>query len=224
VCENWVNQNKIGDNFHSNIFLGSALSQNNIGVYAQQNIVKNTTFSRNTIGTGFQNNTIIGIVQDNRIGDLFNGNKIDSYEEDNGGLIQTTIGVGCKNCIFKRILNCIIGQLCQNNIIERLTGSQIGIGFRYNTFKTSNDLNSSNRPYIQGCTFGDYICFNNFYNSSTASSSNAIQNLRVQSYLQGASETNPNHIEVPVASVGEIMVSKNSDGDIKVFCLADLIE
>lgn len=100
---------------------------------------------------------------------------------------------------------------------------QIGVRFRYNTFKTSNDLNSSNRPYIQYCTFGDYVCFNNFYNSSTASSSNAIQNLRVQSNLQGTSETNPNHIEVPVASVSEIIVAKNSKGEIKIYCEADLI-
>ena len=87
----------------------------------------------------------------------------------------------------------------------------------------SNNLNSDDRPYIVGCIFGDSIKYNNFYNSSTASSSTSIRNLRVQSYLQGASAENPNHIEVPVASVGEITVSKNSAGEIKVYNVADIV-
>ena len=104
-----------------------------------------------------------------------------------------------------------------------MTNSQIGNACTYNTFKTSNSLNGSDRPYIRGCTFGDGVSYNNFYNSSTGSSSKYIQNLRVQSYLQGTSKTSPNHIEVPVTSAGEVMVSKNSNGEIKVFCLADLM-
>lgn len=216
--------NYFGNQSYSNVFVCED-NYENLFEKTHDNVVVSCDFSNNDFGNFFKNNLVVGTMCSNRTSSVFVSNHIVSMDKlsTSRGVEGCDFGINCRYNNLSCLLNCKIGQMCYNNTIINITASQIGIGFRYNTFKTSNDLNSADRPYIQGCTFGNYIWFNNFYNSSTASSSNAIKNLRVQSYLQGASAENPNHIEVPVASVGEITVSKNSAGEIKVYNVADIV-
>lgn len=227
---NFIVCNEIGELFTNNTIYGplkhncmaTNITGNTIHDSFQQNTIDHGMYGNvihgdfvlNTIGLNMGLNTINSKIQSCCIGSGFKQNTI--CEHANGGIRQTNIGVSCTGNVFTNLLNCNIDQLCMNNNISNMTACKIGTVFRNNYFKQSDDLSSADRPYIQGCTFGDYVWYNNFYNTETASSATAIKCLVVQSYLQGKSATDVNHIEVPVGSDSEIKVVKDQNGEIIV--------
>lgn len=200
----------------NSVIVSPGFYYNHIYEKFDSNIITNT-FSYNHVGRVCRYNVFKGKVSQSTFGDQFRYNVLN---EGTSGISLSTIGGYCEHNVFTDIKNCIIAQRCEYNNIHYLTASQIGIGFRYNTFKSGNTTSSADRPHIQGCKFGDYIWYNNFYNTDT--STTPIKCLNVQSYLQGSASAY-NNIEVPVGMNGEIKVAKNSNGEIKVYNEADLI-
>lgn len=235
VCANnadraTLSSNNIGYLFKNNI-IANDLMDCNIGIQSQNNIIlaawacvtTGAVFSNNVskgkvsgcvFGGWVTNNTFNNLLEHSSFGDSLSNNVF------NGTVSYSTIGPLTKANVFGAINAVVIGSRCQNNNIGNISASQIGIGFRYNTFKCNAQLDSSDRD-VTGCTFGDYVWYNNFYN--TTDSSEKIKCLTVQSYLQGASASNINHILVPTNSTAEIKVARNSNGEMKVYCEADLV-
>lgn len=234
-----VFQNTISGNAVNNLFMGST-QLNTINAYFQTNIFN--ALYENTIGTQFKNNICHGDVYGNSIENYFQYNTINTklgwcnigpqtHHNTLTNVRQCMIEYGCQHNTINSAMNSTFKSMFQHNEVSNITACNFGNGFRYNVFKTSSDLLGDNRPYIQGCTFGNYIWYNNFYNTTEASSSNAIKNLNVQSYLQGVETVDSNglnvtvynQIEVPAGVDYEVKVAKNSSGVIKVYCEADLI-
>ena len=232
TIRNSFNHNKIDFEFNTNTIKNSFL-QNNIGGLFENNRIEmygdDSYFAFNNIGQQFQDNkiyykfenndiepgmignTLNGSFRNNIIGSAFANNIIMGDDLDGIGVNQTVFGVYSQNNTFTRILNCKFDALCQENRISYMTACNIGIAFRFNTFSYNTEF--EDRPYIQGCTFGNYVWYNNFFNASTASANNPIKNLIVQNNLQGA-EDNINQINVTVNSQQIILVGYKLNGTI----------
>jgi hypothetical protein len=209
----WFGQNNIGNEFMRNTSLVK-FTLNNIGQQCQDNLFNNE-FTKNTIQDGLIANVFNGTCKGCEFSTLFSDNVI------NTRLNICVFGGSTSNNKFGDIINSKFGAMFQGNEIGIAKACDFGIGFRYNKF--TNSTTGGNNVRVSCCKFGDYIWYNNFYNTDiTGDSTSMIQNLNVQSNLQG-SETSTLNIEVPKDSTAEIKVAKNSKGDIKVYCEADLI-
>lgn len=226
-----IQQNIFGENLAVNLCVGG-MSLNSISSYFQSNKVLNN-FTGNKIGIKFTHNVIHG---------EFNQNVFSTYASNNtfydsikfntfGGqtnyntltaISQCRFGFGFQHNIINYMVNTTVEALFQNNNFARVTACTFGNGCRYNTSKLTNDTSGETRPYLQGCCFGNYVWYTNLYNSTEGSSSAPIKCITITSYFQG-SESEYAHIEVPTNSSSEIKVARNSQGDIKVYCEADLI-
>lgn len=221
--------NNIGHLFKSNAIFSNC-TLNIIGGTSNGNIITGP-FNNNTIGQFFRNNTINGTFESNIVGPFFSKNKVegefafstlDKQVQRNtfNDITYVNIGTACTDNNLTRVINSRIGCLFINNTLSDVKACTFGIGFRYNKFtKTDPD---THRSQIIGCSFGDYIWYTRFY-CSNDSDARPISNLRVSSMLQGSAEQYL-EIEVPINMSAEYTVAKNSDGQVKVFCMADLVE
>ena len=94
-----------------------------------------------------------------------------------------------------------------SNVLCDTMACVFGIGFNCNNVTATK---------MQCSTFGTYVMYNNW------TSSGNVKNIKVSDYLQGTTSSY-NNIELPADSVCEVKVAKNSSGDIKIYCEADLI-
>lgn len=227
-----VSQNIFDDNMAINLFTGKVV-QNTLLKYFQNNKFFND-FTYNTIDQSFGANTVHGVFTQNTFGvnvnrNIFNGNikhnNFGSHTNDNilTDVSQCNFGFGFQDNSLNYALNTTCGVLFQNNDFARIVACTFGNGCRYNTSKLTNNLSGDTRPYIQGCTFGNYVWYTNLYNSIEGSNEQPIRCITIPSYFQG-NETEYVHVEVPVNSLSEVKVARNSQGDIKVYCEADLVE
>lgn len=225
-------QNIFDDNLAINLFIGK-VQQNIILKYFQSNKCFND-FTYNSINQHFQHNTINGVFTENVFGMVVRRNVFSGNIKHNnfGGQINDNILTDVSQCIFgfgfqdnylNYALNTTGGVLFQNNNFARIIACTFGNGCRYNTSKLTNNLSGDTRPYIQGCTFGNYVWYTNLYNSIEGSNEQPIRCITIPSYFQG-NETEYVHVEVPVNSFSEIKVTRNSQGNVKIYCEADLIE
>ena len=239
-----ISTNTIYDSVHENIFIvKQAIYSNTIYYNSFKNNIKCQTgnMSYNVIQTSFQNNNIIcSEFNLNNISQGFTKNEIYSTKTFSNNIIDSSFANNTINVqngftqnhisyAFKyntingyRFINNDIAPYCMYNKFAEFTGNVVGPAFSYNAFKMSNNINDADRSLVKACKFGPYVLYNNFYSTQTDSSANGIFNLNVQGNLQGTS-SNYNHIEVPVASTSEITISRNSNGEIKVYNMADLI-
>ena len=97
------------------------------------------------------------------------------------------------------------GNSCYSNSFGNSCG--------YNSFC---DSDGETIPYCCNNQFGNYCKNVKLLNNSTASNSSKLQNIRVASGCTGT-------VEVARGLEYETTIAKNSSGDIKVYCAADLI-
>lgn len=226
-----IQQNIFGENFAVNLCVGG-MSLNSISSYFQSNKVLNN-FVGNKIGMKFTHNVIHGEFNQNVFSTQASNNTFyDSIKFNTFGgqtnyntltdISQCRFGFGFQHNNINYMLNTAGEALFQYNNFDRVTACTFGNGCRYNTSKLTNNISGETRPYLQGCCFGNYVWYTNLYNSTEGSSSAPIKCITIPSYFQGT-ESEYAHIEVPTNSSSEIKVARNSQGDIKVYCEADLI-
>ena len=79
------------------------------------------------------------------------------------------------------------------------------------------------KAYVQYNHFDDGCKFNVIWNADTTSSSILLKNINVNRGVSGTSSLY-NYINIDVLNQDyEIQVAKNSNGEIKIYCEADLI-
>ena len=199
-----------------NSFYGDSCCSNNFGYNFTGNTVKNS-FSHNIIGAYCKNNSFSGFFYNN-VGDEFHDN---------------ICGSNCQYNIFRSQCSYnTFGTYFRNNIV--------GSVFSHNTFGN----------YCEHSTFGEYCASNTFNNNCNcitlgddcaaiilAANSqysifgNQCQYLNISSAIKGYRFANltcgSNSTPLEIAGISnrafETKVALNSDGELKIYCEADLI-
>ena len=199
-----------------NSFYGDSCCNNNFGYQFIGNTVKNS-FSYNIIGAYCKNNSFSGFFYNN-VGDEFHDN---------------ICGSNCQYNIFRSQCSYnTFGTYFRNNIV--------GSVFSHNTFGN----------YCEHSTFGEYCASNTFNNNCNcitlgddcaaiilAANSqysifgNQCQYLNISSAIKGYRFANltcgSNSTPLEIAGISnrafETKVALNSDGELKIYCEADLI-
>ena len=199
-----------------NSFYGDSCCNNNFGYNFIGNTVKNS-FSHNIIGAYCKNNSFSGFYYNN-VGDEFHDN---------------ICGSNCQYNIFRSKCSYnTFGTYFRNNIV--------GSVFSHNTFGN----------YCEHSTFGEYCASNTFNNdcncitlgdycaaiilaanSQYSIFGNQCQYLNISSAIKGYRFANltcgSNSTPLEIAGISnrafETKVALNSDGELKIYCEADLI-
>lgn len=136
------------------------------------------------------------------------------------GCIDNTFGnFNIDNSFGNDCIDNILGNGCQNNSFGNECQSiSLGNDCLYNSIrkqKSSSELRNSCK-YIR---FNDGCSYNVLCNLG----STPLQNINVNKGVCGISETSLNFVEIESYANYEIQVAKNTKGDIKIYCEADLI-
>ena len=190
--------NTFGDGCSGNSF-GSGCYINTFGNYC----------SNNTFGDNCHHNTFGSSCCDNTFGATCRHNTFDSNCSDN------TFGAICNSNTF--------GSDCQGNTFGACYSSN-SFGNRCSYVKLASDSSASATKYnyYQYNHFGDGCKYILFKGTETASLSAQVQNYNLSQGLQGTSSAYLTIDGVRNLSY-EAKVAKNSKGEIKIYCEADLI-
>ena len=208
--------NTFGSNCDSNTFYGNCL-KNSFGISCQGN----------SFGSSCRNNTFYGNCWNNTFESSCLGNTVGSSCDDNffgENCNYNTFGSNCKgNSLGISCQGNSLGNNCQNN--------SFGENCNYNTFgnvcyyiKFASDKSASTKyNYYRNNHFGDGCQYIVFTGAETASDSAQVQNYNFAQGLQG---TDSVYLTINGARNRnfETKVEKNSNGNLKIFCLADLIK
>ena len=181
------------------------------------------------------NNTIGSSCYHNSFGNYFNGNNF--Y----GGTCYSNFGEYCSfltldyRCYYNHFGNYCssisMGSDCSNNSFSNYCGS-IYLGYSCNNNSFGNNCkvikfesggsSSTKYNYYQNNHFGDGCQYILFKGAETASSSAQVQNYK---FAQGTSGTSSAYLTIDgVRNLSyEAKVAKNSKGELKIYCEADLI-
>ena len=218
--------NSFGKDCYSNSF-GNTCYSNSFSNYCKCNSFGDTCYS-NTFSTNCTYNSFGNGCNYNSFGtdcayNLFGGTCYSNsfvehckYNSFGNGCDYNSFGSGCNSNSF--------GNSCTSNSFGKYCNSNtFGDGCDYNSFSMNNTNSAEKRSYCHNNIFENGVACVNLYNISTASNTNKLQNIIV---CQGMSGTygNNNIVEIPTLNNEyQIKVAKNTAGDIKVYCEADLI-
>ena len=198
--------NTFGNDCYSNTF-GNDCSRNTFGNKCSRNTFGNDC-GNNTFGNSCGNNTFGNDYSSNTFGNNCWYNTFGNYCQNN------TFGHDCSSNTF--------GNDCGNNTFGNNCSSNT-FGNRCIYIKFASDSSASTKyNYYQNNYFGDGCQYIVFKGTETASSSSQIQNYKFAQGLQGTSSAYLTIGGVRGRSF-ETKVAKNSNGELKVYCEADLI-
>ena len=198
--------NTFGNDCYSNTF-GNDCSRNTFGNKCSRNTFGNDC-GNNTFGNSCGNNTFGNDYSSNTFGNNCWYNTFGNYCQNN------TFGHDCSSNTF--------GNDCGNNTFGNNCSSNT-FGNRCIYIKFASDSSASTKyNYYQNNYFGDGCAYLVFKGTETASSSSQIQNYKFAQGLQGTSSAYLTIGGVRGRSF-ETKVAKNSNGELKVYCEADLI-
>ena len=215
------------DGYTNNVFsneVGVYLSErtmclNNIcffGNDCNSNIFGNSCNS-NTFGSGCYSNTFGNYCLYNIFGNSCNSNTFGGSCEFNtfgSGCNSNTFGIGCYSNTFGNYCNSnTFGNSCDSNTF--------GNSCKSIKFATSSSA-TTKYNYYQKNNFGDGCEYIVLEGKATASSSTQVQNYNFAQGLQGTSSVYLT-IDGERNRSYETKVAKNSNGEVKVYCEADLI-
>ena len=228
---NNCNSNTFGNNCNSNTF-GNNCNNNTFGNNCNNNTFGDSCYS-NTFGDSCTGNTFGNNCTGNTFGNNCNSNTFgNNYNNNTFGdsCYSNTFGDRCNNNTFGN--NCYsntFGDSCYSNTFgDRCTGNTFGDSCYSNTFgdscysNTFGDRCENSRissDFAQFNTFGNGVRNIALLNFESGDESNCIQNYRITNGLQG-----PEGIQVERNRNYETTVGRNSDGTIKQFCVADMIQ
>ena len=209
--------NTFGIGCYSNTF-GNACESNSFGNKCYDN---NLPYgSNNSFGDYCYNNYIGVNSSSNLFGNNCNNNSLGPNCKSNSfgnGCYSNTFSTGCDNNTF--------GNDCKSNSFGNACKSNsFGNNCDYNSVKMSASQDGALRDYCYHNIFENGVSYVVLYNTSTASNSYKLQNVTV---CQGMGGTSSNYsiVEIPTLNTNyQTKVAKNTNGDIKVYCEADLIQ
>ena len=214
-----------GNNCHSNTFGGHCHS-NTFGGHCESNTFENNCHS-NTFRKDCESNTFGNYCYSNAFESNCYSNAFGDYCDSN------TFGEYCQYNIFRNYCQYnIFGNGCRNNTFRNYCQYNIpGNSCSYNTFgnnckyiKFSSDSSTSTKyHYYQHNHFGDGCQYILFKGAETASSSTQVQNYNFAQGLQGTSDAYLTVDGVRNRSY-ETKVARNSAGELKIYCEADLVQ
>ena len=221
-------------NCYSNTF-GSDCYNNTFGSDCYNNTFGNNC-DNNTFDNYCCNNTFDYNCGNNTFGCDCDSNTFGSDCDNNTfgfGCDNNTFGFGCHNNTFgSYCYNNTFGSDCDNNTFDNYCDSNtFGSDCRYNSFgnncsyiKFASDSSASTKyQYCQYNHFGDGCQYIVFTGTETASSSAQVQNYKFAQGLQGTSSKYLTVDGVRNLSY-ETKVAKNKNGELKVYCEAELIQ
>ena len=225
--------NTVGNGCIGNTF-GNNCTDNTLG-----NECRSTTFGKNcggnTFGDGCQFNTFGDECSDNSFGNDCSNNTFNSRCDHNtfgSSCGDNTFGANCHHNTFDS--NCsdnTFGVICNSNTFgSGCQGNTFGACYSSNSFgnrcsyvKLASDSSATTKyAYYQNNHFGDGCQYILFKGAETASLSAQVQNYN---FVQGLHGTSSAYLTIDgVRNLSyEAKVAKNSKGEIKIYCEADLI-
>ena len=196
-----------GNNCHSNTF-GSDCHNNTFGSDCRNNTFGNNCYS-NTFGSDCHNNTFGNDCYSNTFGNSCNVNNFGH------SFYYSTFGDSCSGNSFKNTCSYItFGNACQNNTFGKNCDR---IRFAIDT------TGSTKAVYYQYNKIDSGVHYVNLYNGDTGAYNNQVQNYHIVTEVSG---TNSNYVNIPATRnlAYETKVAKNSAGELKIYCEADLIQ
>jgi hypothetical protein len=204
----YCTNNIFGNSCISNVF-GNDFKNNSFGEGGIGNVFGNLCES-NSFGEYFTHNSFANICKNNTFGDNCNNNSFGIY------CIQNSFGEGCNNNSFGNECGYnALGNYCDNN--------SFGNNCVFNYFKLSANTIEKNLDFCCVNHFDEGSAYNVIWNSTQPTNLNKLKNLNI---IRGVSNEDVyNYINITKLNAEhEIKVAKNSAGEIKVYCEADLIE
>ena len=191
---------------------------NTFGSNCHDNTVESTCYY-NTFGNNCYGNTLRDVCIRNSFGNDCNNNTFgsDCFNNTFGSdCFNNTFGNGCNN-------NTLGNNCSSNSFGSNCESNSFGNNCWDNSFRVSADASSSLKDYVY-CNHFDGGCSNNvMWNSDTTSSTVLLKNINVNRGVVGKSSSF-NMININTLNQDyEIQVAKNSKGEIKIYCEADLI-
>ena len=229
------NKNSFGKGFHDNNF------GNNCSYNSFDNICSYNSFGNycryNSFGNSCSYNSFVEICDSNSFGNQCDDNSFGKSCTSNSfgnECHYNSFGNGCSdnsfsnNCHYNSFGNeCYcnsLGDYCIYNIFgDRFTNNSFGNRCMYNSFRSSASQTASLKAYCEYNHFDDGCSYNVIWTSHTTSSSKLLKNINFNRGVRGTS-SNYNFINIDTLNADyEIQVAKNSKGEIKIYCEADLI-
>ena len=213
-----------GKYYHSNTF-GSSCEFNTFGDSCEFNTFGDGC-SSNTFGDGCNSNTFGSSCEFNTFGDSceFNtfGNGCNSNTFGNG-CNSNTFGNGCYNNTFGNSFRSnTFGNDCYYNTFGNdCQSNTFGNDCKYIKFASDSSA-STKYSYYRDNHFGDGCSYILFKGAETGSGSVQVQNYNFAQGLRGTSSAYLT-IDGKRNRTFETKVAKNSKGELKVYCEADLI-
>ena len=227
--------NTVGDNFRSNT-LGNRCSNNTFG----NDYVNNTfgsNYENNTFGSSYGNNTFGDNYQYNIFGCGYALNTFGSSYTSNtfgNGISRNIVGNNCwKNSFGNYCVDNTVGDNFQSNTLGNGCAEIIfGNYCSYNTFGNmcyqikfalGSSTSATKCNYYQYNHFGDGCRDILFKGAETASDSAQVQNYN---FSQGLRSTSVGFLTIDGVRnrAFETKVARNSTGELKIYCEADLIQ
>ena len=219
---------------NSIIFIGYSCYRNTFGEGCSDNSFEQNCNS-NSFGNGCYRNTFGMNYYDNTFGSECWGNSFGSecwHNSFGNDCILNSFGRGCENNSFDQDCennsfgnNCrnnSFGQGCENNSFgDNCCNNSFGNVCRYVKFVSYKSAYNKYR-YYQYNHFGDGCQYILFTGEETESLSEQVQNYNFAQGLQGTDGAYLN-IDGKRNLAYETKVAKNSNGEIKIYCEADLI-
>ena len=214
---NNCSSNSFGEYCYSNSF-GDRCSYNSFGRGCDYNSF-GSGCSRNSFGNYCYNNSFGSGCSYNSFGNECYRNSFGEYCYSNSfgnECYGNSFGSGCSRNSF--------GNGCYSNSFGNdCSGNHFGNECSSNYFRTNNSTTATLLNYCRYNHFDDGCSYNIVYNTTTTGSNNQLQNININ---RGVSGTYSKHNTISIDTLNanyEIQVAKNSSGDIKIYCEADLI-
>ena len=228
------NFNEITMMLNQIIFIGKVCVCNVFGYDCESNTFGACAY--NTFGNDCTRNSFGGMCVSNTLGDSCYGNTLGN------DCISNTLGDGCYDNTFGNdcISNTLGGDCAGNALGDSCFGNTFGDECQYNTFgydcayntfgdncyqiKFASDSSSTTKyNYYQNNHFGDGCQYILFKGAETESPSAQVQNY---DFSQGLRSTSDGFLTIDGVRnrVFETKVARNSSGELKIYCEADLIQ
>ena len=207
--------NTFGNNCSNNTF-GNDCGNNTFGNNCSSNTFGNNCYS-NTFGNGCNSNTFGNSYSYNTFGNSCGSNTFGNNCYSNTFIDDCSSNTFGNSCSYNTF-----GNNCPKNTFGNNCGSNT-FGNKCIYIKFASDSSASNKyNYYQNNYFGDGCAYLVFKGTETASSSSQIQNYK---FAQGLRGTEDSYLTIDgVRNLSyETKVAKNSNGEIKIYCEADLI-
>lgn len=225
--ENTFGNNCVGNSFgnycRKNSF-GDGCSYNSLGNYCNEN-TSGDIFSDNSFGNDCSYNSFVNRFSENSFGNSCSYNSFgDSCSENTFGnsCDYNSFGNGCSENTF--------GNNCDSNFFgDACTFNSFGNDCNDNSFRIAPYSSSDLKPYCSYNHFDDGCSYIVIYNTGTTGSGYKLRNINVSRGVRGTGGSGNKHSFIQITDAQknaeyEITVAKNTSGDIKIYCEADMVE